>query len=117
MRFDPTPGGVRAARQFVCSAVTQQVDAELVDELLLALSEMATNAVLHAGTAFEVVIETDGVVRLEVEDGSSVVPVRRSPSPQVPGGRGLQIIEEVCDRWGVHVAQGRKCVWCERDVG
>jgi anti-sigma regulatory factor (Ser/Thr protein kinase) len=86
------------------------------EDLLLALSEMATNAVLHAGTPFDVVLTTDGFVRVEVEDGSTRTPQRRSQSLSTPGGRGLDIIESLCDRWGVHVVQDRKCVWCERDL-
>ena len=117
-RFDADAHSVQEARQFVSDAISSRAAAgdEVSDDLLLALSEMATNAVLHAGTPFDVVITTDGFVRIEVEDGSTETPSARSPSAGEPGGRGLTIIDDVCDRWGVHVVRDRKCVWCERDL-
>jgi anti-sigma regulatory factor (Ser/Thr protein kinase) len=115
-RFDPSPESVREARQFARDAIAAHADGEVGEDLLLALTEMTTNAVLHAATPFEVVIVTDGQVRLEVEDGSTDEPVMASPTATTVGGRGLRIIEDVCDRWGVHVVQDRKCVWCERDL-
>jgi anti-sigma regulatory factor (Ser/Thr protein kinase) len=83
----------------------------------LVLSELATNAIRHAATPFEVVVETDGYVRIEVEDGSTRNPVKRPESITALDGRGLHIVEQVCDRWGVHIVQDRKCVWCERELG
>jgi anti-sigma regulatory factor (Ser/Thr protein kinase) len=117
-RFEADPQSVREARRFVRETISSRATGaeSAEDDLVLALSEMATNAVLHAGTPFEVVVTTDGFVRIEVEDESTEAPVRRSPSDGALGGRGLQIIEDVCDRWGVHVVRDRKCVWCERDL-
>jgi len=78
------------------------------------LSELASNAVRHAKSLFEAVVQTDGHVRIEVEDGSTDVPVPKAPS--IEGGRGLTIVEQLCDRWGVHIVREQKCVWCERDL-
>ena len=78
------------------------------------MSELATNAVRHAHTPFEVVVQTDGYVRIEVEDRSTDPPVRKPPSEE--GGRGLAIVEQLCDRWGVHIVREKKYVWCERDL-
>jgi anti-sigma regulatory factor (Ser/Thr protein kinase) len=80
------------------------------------LSELATNAVLHAQTPFDVVVETNSVIRLEVEDGSPDQPVPQAPSNTAEGGRGLLIVDSVCDRWGTRTVRDRKCVWCERDL-
>jgi anti-sigma regulatory factor (Ser/Thr protein kinase) len=115
-RFEPTPEAVRDARRFFRDAIADQLDGDVTDELTLALSELATNAVLHAETPFEVVIESNGQLRVEVEDGSTTSPVRKPATSAQPGGRGLMILDGVCDRWGVHVVRDRKCVWCERDL-
>jgi anti-sigma regulatory factor (Ser/Thr protein kinase) len=115
-RFDSSPRAVREARQFLAETLGARVADEMGEALALTLSELATNAVLHAETDFDVVIKIDGQVRIEVEDGSTDLPVPR-PAPELaPGGRGLQIVDRLCDRWGVHVVRDRKCVWCERDL-
>jgi anti-sigma regulatory factor (Ser/Thr protein kinase) len=84
--------------------------------MTLAVSELATNAVTHAHTGFDVIITSNGQVRVTVSDGSAVAPVQRSHSALSPGGRGLHVLDAVCDRWGVHVVHDRKCVWCEKDL-
>jgi anti-sigma regulatory factor (Ser/Thr protein kinase) len=113
-RFDATPKAVREARAFLQSVIAGRVDRESQGDLTLALSELTSNAVRHAGTPFEVVVETNGHVRIEVEDGSTDAPLPKAPSDE--GGRGLAIVEGLCDRWGVHIVRGKKCVWCERDL-
>jgi anti-sigma regulatory factor (Ser/Thr protein kinase) len=115
-RFDASPGALRDARQFLTETIGDHVGPEVNVDLALALSELTTNAVVHARTDFEVVITTNGQVRIEVEDGSTDLPVPRRAHPLADSGRGLQIVRQLCDRWGVHVMQDRKCVWCERDI-
>ena len=112
--FDATPEAVADARAFLQSALAARVDPDSQSELVLVLSELASNAVRHAGTPFEVVVETNGHVRIEVEDLSTELPVLSAPSDS--GGRGMNIVDHVCDRWGVHVGPDKKCVWCERDL-
>jgi anti-sigma regulatory factor (Ser/Thr protein kinase) len=113
--FDASPEAVRDARQFLADTLGDRADDELTEALALTLSELATNAVVHAGTDFDVVIGTDGQVRIEVEDGSTDPPMPRTARETEAGGRGLQIVNDLCDRWGYHVVRNRKCVWCERD--
>lgn len=113
-RFEASPEGVRAARRFYREATAERVDPEIAADLDLALSELATNAVKHARTPFEVMIETNAHLRVAVSDGSTVPPVRRRPGPTDTSGRGLLILDAVCDAWGVHVVADGKCVWCER---
>jgi anti-sigma regulatory factor (Ser/Thr protein kinase) len=115
-RFDATPAAIGEARRFLGEAIAGRVGPDDGHELTLALSELATNAVLHAQTPFEVVVETNSFVRLEVEDGSTDKPVPQPLSDTAEGGRGLLIVDKVCDRWGTHIRGDRKCVWCERDL-
>jgi anti-sigma regulatory factor (Ser/Thr protein kinase) len=115
-RFTGSPDQVREARQFFLDAVAGRLGEPLRDEVVLVVSELASNAVQHAGTDFEVVVETDGHVRIEVEDESIEGLVRRATSAGATSGRGLPILDAVCDDWGIHVTNGHKCVWCERTL-
>lgn len=86
----------------------------------LVVSELATNAVLHARTPFEVKVEvSEGHVRIEVHDGTGRRPIRRFFSDQATSGRGLRLIEELCRAWGVVAdADGvGKTVWAEVSLG
>jgi anti-anti-sigma factor len=112
-RFEASPEAVREARVFLQNAMAGRVDPDMQSELTLVLSELASNVVRHARTPFEVVVETNGHVRIEVEDGSIDALVPKAASDE--GGRGLAIIDRLCDRWGVLILRENKCVWCERD--
>lgn len=87
----------------------------VVDEALLVLSEMVTNAVRHGRATAEREIETrylrvpDGV-RIEVRDWADERPVIRVPSDT--GGWGLRLVGELSARWGVDERAGAgKSVW------
>jgi anti-sigma regulatory factor (Ser/Thr protein kinase) len=85
-----------------------------LDDLLLCLSEVVTNAVLHAGPPILVrgrVI--DKKVRVEVSDGSKVAPVQRRPGQASPTGRGLMLLEHLTSAWGVDMTSDGKTVWFE----
>ena len=114
--FEASPESIRKARAFLREAISDRAGPGIAADLELALSELATNAVRHAGTAFEVVVELNGKARIEVEDSSTEPPVLQPNSAATPSGRGMHVIEAVCDRWGVHIAADRKCVWCEREL-
>ena len=113
-RFEGTPQAVREAREFLRAVMADRVDPEAQDDLVLVLSELASNAVRHARTPFEVVVETNGQVLIEVGDGSTDVPLVKAATDE--GGRGLPIVDALCDRWGVRIGLDGKCVWCERDL-
>lgn len=86
-----------------------------LDDLLLCLSEVVTNAVLHAGPPIHV---TGGVlasktVRVEVSDGSKVRPVQRNPRHSSPTGRGLCLLDRLTSDWGVDITKRGKTVWFE----
>ena len=86
------------------------------DELLLCVSEVVTNAVLHGAEPIEVYVCSDGdLLRIEVSDGGprtdGVVP--RSAEDSRPGGRGLHIVNSLADRWGTTDKDAGKTVWAE----
>ncbi|MFG2974408.1 ATP-binding protein [Streptomyces sp. NPDC048331] len=90
-------------------------DTETSEDTLLVASELLTNASLHADGCHELVVAaTETGLRIEVHDGTTVLPVRHpAPKPGIPGGRGLHIVERLSDRWGTHTYGTRKAVWAE----
>ena len=98
------PASVGQARRFVRRVLDDwgldDLD-DLVDTVQLLTSELATNAVLHARTAFAVVVSrTADAVRVDVLDGSAVTPRNRRPSLTAATGRGVNMIEVLAENWG-----------------
>ncbi|MFJ3816836.1 ATP-binding protein [Streptomyces sp. NPDC090056] len=91
---------------------------ERVEDVLLLVSEVVTNACLHAGGPEEFVLRRgrEGL-RVEVADASSEPPrARTSRSPALPGGHGLMVLDKLAGAWG-YEARGAgaagKVVWLE----
>ncbi len=83
----------------------------------LLLGELAANAVLHACTPFDVVVRLDGRrVRVEVHDGSSLLPSRKRYSTMAATGRGLGLVETMSSEWGTEPTDAGKLVWFEVDA-
>jgi len=109
--FDPEPASVSAARDFVVSnAASPTFD----DSLRLVVSELATNAVIHARSRFRVRVSSRGSgIRVEVHDGSEHLPTwERRPNDAV-SGRGMSIVDHLSSRWGVMPTPAGKAVWFE----
>jgi hypothetical protein len=85
----------------------------LLDEALLLVTELVTNAVVHAGTEIELRVETGSSdVRIEVSDaGPGRIWVAGAPSDTQEGGRGVWLLDAVAAEWGTSYAPGRKAVW------
>jgi anti-sigma regulatory factor (Ser/Thr protein kinase) len=116
--FAPEPSSTRAARTFVEGHLVDHDLDHLVNDVVLVMSELATNAVQHAGTPYAVMLSSaDGSVRLEVRDGSSSGPTLVDASPSDLRGRGLLIVDALSRDWGVAAtASGEKAVWAEFDT-
>ncbi|NLA36248.1 MAG: SpoIIE family protein phosphatase [Actinobacteria bacterium] len=110
-RFEPVPQSVAAARRFVHELIGQIANS---DAILLGVSELATNAVIHAQSDFRVCVHAShSVIRVEVSDSSPQLPVVGEPGPNGVGGRGIRILEHLSTRWGVEDHDGAKTVWFE----
>jgi anti-sigma regulatory factor (Ser/Thr protein kinase) len=107
--FSQAAESVGSARHFVVDSLLDMGVEPWPAELVV--TELATNAVRHAGTAFSVSVAVDDQVTIEVSDGSEAIPERRDP-PSDEDGRGLQLVEALAVDWGVEVTGGRKSVWC-----
>jgi len=113
--FPPAPESPAAARRFLSDTMrTWGYSAADTQDAVLALSELATNAVVHAGTGFVVRVQSDGVhLRLEVQDGSLQQPRERAQPHGAPSGRGLHVVARLAKDWGVNNAVDGKSVWAE----
>ena len=77
------------------------------------ISELTTNAVLHAQTPFELTCRIDGIARFEVRDWDPTSrPLVVDAQPGRPGGLGLRLIEAIATDWGVESHSAFKVVWC-----
>jgi len=105
---------VRAAREFVAATLDAHAFEGDTDAALLLVSELATNAVRHAATPFDIIIDLQGGrLRVAVIDHDVDHPPRvGQPSAQDPSGRGLLIVEQLSARWGTdELGDGSKSVW------
>ncbi|WP_217141640.1 SpoIIE family protein phosphatase [Streptomyces sp. AC627_RSS907] len=113
-RFPERPGSVASARRFVRTAL-DDVAADLMDTAQLLVSELVTNAVLHARTEVEVTVSRpEGRVRVRVGDrrpSRGLVP-QHCP-PYAGTGQGLSLVEQLASRCGVDSGDEGKTVWFE----
>jgi PAS domain S-box-containing protein len=81
----------------------------------LAVSEVVTNALVHGGTPIGVRVRAGAAgLRVEVSDGNPHHPSVREYATLAGTGRGLTLLEESVDRWGVEqVPEDGKTVWFE----
>jgi anti-sigma regulatory factor (Ser/Thr protein kinase) len=126
--FPNRPDSVTEARRLVRRALAESAPksgdagdpgdaAEVVEVVEVMVSELATNCVCHTETPFTVRIDvTDHHIRVEVSDTGAGRPTLRSPKPIAPSGRGLRIVEALCDDWGVTSLPRGKTVWFTLDT-
>lgn len=112
-RLPPEAASAGRARRLVNEVVGEAGIEELADVGSLLVSETVTNAVLHAATEVELtVVAGDGSLRVEVRDGSSVLPGVRHYEDEATTGRGIGLVELLSTSWGVEPEPGGgKTVW------
>jgi anti-sigma regulatory factor (Ser/Thr protein kinase) len=120
-QFPPELESVVAARRTVVDAATVwRLPENVVEDAALAVSELVTNVVFHAGTKAELTVRRLGSgLRVEVRDGSTKLPRVTANDPadlleiRSMTGRGLALVAVTADRWGVDPDRGGKVVWAE----
>ena len=115
----PDVRAVASAREFLRSTLGAWSAEDLLDEAELVLSELVTNALVHAEGGAGVTLTFDGAadrLTISVHDSSPRRPRERRAGPDALGGRGLGIVEAVADDWGVRVEGSGKTVWAELAV-
>jgi hypothetical protein len=144
LEIRPDPTEVGRARRWARSRLAGlgiAADEPLAETLILLVSELVTNAVVHTGHAAVLrlslpgataaapadadvppadadvppAVSAAGTVRVEVADGSSRAPVPRCAGSDATGGRGLALVDCLADRWGWSPEGAGKSIWCELD--
>ncbi|MER7274235.1 SpoIIE family protein phosphatase [Dactylosporangium sp. NPDC000244] len=109
---------VRDARRLVDSTLRRwDAPPRVVDDLVLVVSELAANAVLHGRPPIQLRLRrTQTHVVLELHDTAPYLPRKQRPTPDDEHGRGLQLVASLCDRWGTRPTSDGKAVWCMRSI-
>ncbi|WP_151480113.1 ATP-binding protein [Streptomyces albicerus] len=130
LEIRPDPAEVGRARRWARSRLAGSgigADEPLAETLILLVSELVTNAVVHTGcpavlrlslpgvTGEEPVEESAATVRLEVADASARPPRPRCADGDETNGRGLALVDGLADRWGWNADGAGKSIWCEVD--
>ena len=112
------PDHVAEAREFVAGRLPAEGLEGHVDVVQLVVSELVTNAVVHAAGSFAVSVgREDDALALRVTDASPrAVPRPPRPPWDGPNGRGLQIVTRLSARWGVDLERDGKTVWARFDI-
>jgi len=89
------------------------VSADVCGVLLLLASELMTNAVVHgSGPARLRVNLEEAHLLLAATDSSDRLPVVKDVGPSAPGGRGMRLLQDLSETWGVREDPFGKTVWC-----
>ncbi|WP_413761271.1 ATP-binding protein [Streptomyces sp. MMBL 11-3] len=147
LEIRPDPAEVGRARRWARSRLAGsgiEADEPLAETLVLLVSELVTNAVVHTGrpavlrlsvpvtaagpaarpgagpgavpgAGERAVGEVVATVRLEVVDASARAPRPRCADGDDTNGRGLALVDGLADRWGWSSEGAGKRIWCEVD--
>ncbi len=114
-RLTAHPSAVGDARRFVKQQCKAWDCTDMADEAMLVVSELVTNAIVHAQAGMELRASfANRVLRLEVLDSGPGTPDPRIATRDDEHGRGLLLVSVLSASWGVESAGGgRKLVWAE----
>ncbi|HET6354097.1 ATP-binding protein [Streptomyces sp.] len=124
LEVGPDPAEVGRARRWARSRLAGSGigdDEPLAETLILLISELVTNAVVHTGCPavlrmlFGAGVTEAGTVRVEVADISACPPQPRHAEGDDTNGRGLELVDGLADRWGWQREGVGKSIWCEVD--
>lgn len=111
----PDVAAPRRARRMLRGFLAGRARSDLVGDAEIVLGELVANAVRHAGESGRIRVEVEltgsGRLYLAVTDRSSKLPVLRQADHSDESGRGLRIVDALCERWGVEELRTGKRVW------
>ena len=108
--FEPAPSSVARARLFA-RGLHDDLPETVRARLELVVSELATNAIVHAESRFEVAVLPGPPIRVEVTDASFQPPVMEPATVDFTSGRGLRLVAACADEWGYDLLPTGKVVW------
>jgi signal transduction histidine kinase/DNA-binding response OmpR family regulator len=111
----PVAEAVAGVRGFARDVLTSwDVPDQLVSDLILVVSELVTNAILHSQPPIELRLSrTSDRIVIAVHDGTTAVPRRLQSNLEADHGRGLHLVSAMSDQWGVRPTEDGKSVWSE----
>lgn len=119
-RFTSEVQSAGSARRFVSKVLASWGCEDVEDAVLLLVSELVTNAVIHAHSDVEVVLRLrPSRIRVEVVDAATDYVQRRDAAVDDQSGRGMALTEALAAAWGIDTLVAGKSVWFEvdRDLG
>jgi anti-sigma regulatory factor (Ser/Thr protein kinase) len=115
-KIDPQPEGPAKARRIIADELATRVPAPVLDEVKLMVSELVTNGIVHGSTEADKPVMLDvlvnGHIRCRVLDHGEGFATRARETQS--GGWGLQVVEQLADRWGIQCSPQQTEVWFER---
>ncbi|MDH6576835.1 SpoIIE family protein phosphatase [Kitasatospora sp. MAP5-34] len=109
----PLPG---LARRFTRATLAAWGLSGLSDFAELMVSELVTNALLHAEAPRRLRLFRDRTLTVEVADSGGQAPRLRPSAEQDEGGRGMHLVSELAHRWGARPTKHGKVVWAELEL-
>jgi anti-sigma regulatory factor (Ser/Thr protein kinase) len=110
----PEPSSATRARTIAREQLEASCSSDAIEVIALLVTELVTNAILHARTPFQLTLESrPHAVRICVEDQSEEQPTLRRYDSDAVTGRGLALVEQLASSWGVDTTPDGKVVWCE----
>ena len=104
----------RAARGFVTDTLVAWGASDLAHPAELIVSELATNALVHTRSPFELSVSRNGShLTVSVRDSSHGLPAPLRSSRRRASGRGLSIVASVSRQWGIDPLDDGKVIWAE----
>jgi hypothetical protein len=119
VRLRPVPDACRQVRALVTQACTAWHRTELTSVAALIATELVANVVRHAHTTmdFTVTALRDGRLSMTVRDHSRRMPKPTDAAVTDAGGRGLRLVRDLTDAWGVLPVSDGKVVWTQLNAG
>ena len=112
--FPAVPASVSAARRFTRAALQRHdIDPGIIDTAILLVSELVTNAIVHASSTIRLRVGVGSDIRVEVRDASDDAPVAEVADADHESGRGLAIVTTLAESWDWSPRPGGKVVWFE----
>ncbi|MEU9440340.1 SpoIIE family protein phosphatase [Streptomyces sp. NPDC048304] len=112
----PDPAAVADMRVAVSEKLEEWGLAELDFATELVLSELVTNAIRHGAEPIHLRLIRDRTLICEVADGSNTAPHLRYAATTDEGGRGLFLVSQMTERWGVRYSPRGKVIWAEQEL-
>lgn len=113
------PGDARRCRVVLADRLGARLPEVLLEDVLLVASELVANGVRHSDgrLVFRLAMGEDDLL-VAVDDRSPEGDVRVNPlDPAAASGRGMWIVDQVADGWGVEPLREGKRVWARFDLG